>query len=77
MTDVLAEILKGVLHTIPLLSEFPGRPKSIFFSSSFFLGGILPFRLAKDRLEIKGKLFKGEINFDLAMVPTAVLAADR
>ena len=30
-----------LLHTIPLFKLFPGRPKGIFFSSSFFLGGIL------------------------------------
>lgn len=30
-----------LLHTIPLFKLFPGRPKSTFFSSSFFLEGIL------------------------------------
>ena len=30
-----------LLHTIPLFKLLPGRPKSTFFSSSFFFGGIL------------------------------------
>ena len=30
-----------VIRTIPLFKLLPGRPKSTFFSSSFFLGGIL------------------------------------
>jgi len=77
MADALIDGFEGVLHTIPLLSEFPGLPKSIFFSSSFFLGGIFPLRLAKDRMEIKGKLLKGEVNSVLRLVPIAVLAADR
>jgi len=76
MADALIDGFEGVLHTIPLLSEFPGLPKSIF-SSSFFLGGIFPLRLAKDRMEIKGKLLKGEVNSVLRLVPIAVLAADR
>lgn len=37
-----------VLRTIPLFKLFPGLPKSTFFSSSFFLGGILLLPRLKD-----------------------------
>lgn len=37
-----------IIRTIPLFKLLPGRPKSTFFSSSFFLGGILLRRLAEE-----------------------------
>ena len=35
-----------IIRTIPLFKLLPGRPRSTFFSSSFFLGGILLRSLA-------------------------------
>ena len=46
--------MKGLLlHTIPLFRLFPGRPKSTFFSSSFFLGGILFLYLAVETENVR------------------------
>ena len=46
--------MEGILlHTIPLFKLFPGRPKSTFFSSSFFLGGILLLYLAVEAEKVR------------------------
>lgn len=38
----LDEYVRGcIIRTMPLFKLLPGRPRSTFFSSSFFLGGIL------------------------------------
>lgn len=38
---------------MPLFKLLPGRPKSTFFSSSFFLGGILLRRLAEEVAKLR------------------------
>ena len=42
-----------LLHTIPLFRLFPGRPKSTFFSSSFFFGAILFLCLAVETENVR------------------------
>ena len=42
-----------LIRTIPLFKLLPGRPRSTFFSSSFFLGGILLRSLAEDVVKLR------------------------
>lgn len=42
-----------IIRTMPLFKLLPGRPKSTFFSSSFFLGGILLRRLAEEVAKLR------------------------
>ena len=41
------------VRTIPLFKLLPGRPRSNFFSSSFFLGGILLRFLAEEVAKLR------------------------
>lgn len=71
---------EGVIpHTMPLFRLFPGRPSRIFFSSSFFLGGIF-LRLLKYERKVngssKGRL-KAEGRLAVPSTPVVVPAADR
>ena len=42
-----------IIRTIPLFKLLPGRPRSTFFSSSFFLGGILLRCLGEDVAKLR------------------------
>ena len=42
-----------IIRTIPLFKLLPGRPRSTFFSSSFFLGGILLRFLAREVVKLR------------------------
>ena len=42
-----------IIRTIPLFKLLPGRPRSTFFSSSFFLGGILRRCLAAEVVKFR------------------------
>ena len=44
---------KPSIRTIPLFKLLPGRPRSTFFSSSFFLGGILLRSLVEDVAKLR------------------------
>ena len=46
--EVDGHVQGRIIRTIPLFKLLPGRPRSTFFSSSFFLGGILRRRLTGD-----------------------------
>ena len=41
---MVLDLLRAAEPTIPLFKLLPGRPSGVFFSSSFFLGGILLLR---------------------------------
>ena len=51
-----------IIRTIPLFKLLPGRPRSTFFSSSFFLGGILLRCLASEVVKPRvGGLSEGDL----------------
>lgn len=83
---MVTRITRFVLHTIPLLRLLPGRPRCTFFSSSFFLGGILVRWLARETENVLDTSEKGEIetggvemglSWDLKADPAAVRMKSR